>query len=289
MRWVRVAAVGLLVCLGVSVAPGAHAAPVAVVDVVGDDNVDAFVGTGGLVLPGRFTGSSATRWHVASCLGCTWKYTVYCAYDADGLCAHAVVTCPVGQVRYRVWFGRTPESVAVIGSVCWGAGRPLTRRDIDRAIAQRGVALVPPLRPGYDPPGGTLVLVPAIVWAGQPATLRPPAMRLSGMTVQLTCRGRWLWSWADGGSDWVAVPGAPYPSQAVSHAYRAAGRYRVTVTSRWTADYTVAGLGPFAASGDVVGQRGTVMITVRGAGTRLTPWNTTGPASVIPSDPGPAA
>ena len=63
------------------------------------------------------------------------------------------------------------------------SGLKYSWRDIDRAIAQRGVALVPPLRPGYDPPGGTLVLVPAIVWAGQPATLRPPAMRLSGMRL----------------------------------------------------------------------------------------------------------
>lgn len=245
----------------------------AAIDVVGDDERDVFIGTGGLVLPGSFSGSDTRRRHVADCLGCVWRYTVYCAYGADGLCAHAVVTCPLGKIRYRVWFGRTRDTTEVIGSVCWGSGRPVTRHDIDRSIEQRGERGIPALRPGYDPQGGTLVGVPIIVWAGQPAIVRPPALHLSGMTVRLTCSASWLWAWDDGERHWYQVPGAPYPRRDVTHTYRAPGRYRVSVTSRWRATYTVAGLGPFEADGPAVQQRASLQVPVRSGQTLLAPWN----------------
>lgn len=270
----RAWAIAVVASMAVAAPALPHAtAAVAHVDVVGDDQQDSFVGTGGLVLPGRFSGTTATRAHVAGCMGCTWKYTVYCAYDSEGLCAHAVVTCPLGMVRYRVWFGREADQLTVIGSVCWGSGAPITRRSIDHAIAQRGTRYVPPLRPGFDPPGGTLVGVAVIAWAGQPAVIAPAPLRLSGMTVRLTCRGRWLWTWGDGARQWYAVPGSPYPARDVVHTYRAAGRFGASVSSRWTATYTVAGLGPFDAGGDIVRQRRAVPVDVRSSRTLLTPWN----------------
>jgi hypothetical protein len=96
---------------------------------------------------------------------------------------------------------------------------------------------------------------------------------LSGMRVQLTCSPRWRWQWGDGHDQWTALAGARYPSRQVTHVYRAPGRYRITVTAAWQAQYTVAGLGPFAVAGDQVRQQATLAVRVQSAQVLLTPWN----------------
>lgn len=241
--------------------------------VVGDDGADAYRGDGGLLLPPSFSGTLTTRNHVADCLGCVWRYTVYCAYGADGLCQHAFATCPVGQMRYRVWIGRSLADTAVIGSVCWGHTTPVTRRTLERTIADTVWRTLPVLRPVVAPRAGTLTSVPATFYTGQPSTYRAPQARLAGLVVRITANARWRWAWGDGIVEWVSVPGAPYPSTQLRHQYRSPGRYQATVRTLWTARYTVSGLGPFVALGDQVTQDGAVVVRVRASRVLLTPWS----------------
>ena len=238
-------------------------------DVAGNNSLAAYVGTGGLLLPGSFSGSPATKKSVADCPGCTWKYTIYCTQGSNTPCKHAVTSCPRGTLLYRVWFGRTPTTLATIGSVCWGASNPVTRKQVEAQLDDYVIRYVPALKPGFDPPGGSLTSIPVIFWTGQPTSFKPPSFSLSGHTVSITATPTWRWVWGDGESVWKSVPGAQYPSRQVTHQYRSPATYNAAVTAVWSAKYTVAGVGTFDASGEVVRQTKTLQVPVQTARTVL--------------------
>jgi len=258
----------LVVAVGLSIlfsAPSFSATP----DVGGNNSIAAYVGTGGLLLPDSFSGSSQTKSAVADCLGCDWRYTIYCRQGANTPCKHAVTSCPRGSLLYRVWFGRTPTTVSVIGSVCWGSSEPVTRRQVESRIDDYVVRYIPALRPGFDPPGGSVTSVPVIFWTGQPTSFKPPSFSLSGHSVSITAVPTWRWTWGDGVAVWKSVAGAQYPSRQITYQYRRPGNYDVGVTSVWQAKYTVSGIGTFEASGEVLRQTGKLAVPIRSAKTVL--------------------
>ena len=233
---------------------GIFAIPAKAIDVVGDNQAAAYIGTGALLLPSSFSGGQEVKNTVAGCLGCVWAYTVYCMYDQDGLCQHAVTGCPAGEVKYRVWFGYTAGSASVIGSVCWGSSQPLTKRNIENYISQLVINNVPPLVVTTAPPGGSLTVLPVVAWVNQEREFNPPAFSLSGKTVWLNAFASWRWIWGDGQIEWKSIPGAPYPRKQIWHTYRTPGDYSLNVTTFWQATYLVEGIGSFATSGEVVTQ-----------------------------------
>lgn len=237
--------------------------------VIGDNEIAAYIGTGGLLLPGSFSGSGANRTQVASCLGCVWAYSVFCLYDDEGLCQHSVSTCPVGQLRYRVWFGKSQNSLVVVGSVCWGSGRPPTRMDIERRVDDLVISYIPNLQITLIPPGKTLTSIPVLGWTNQPKSFSPPEFQLAGRVVEITAIPKWRWVWGDGEIDWKSVPGLAYPEVQISHIYRSAGTYLVDVTAVWQATYSIAGIGTFNVGGDLLTQSDTAQIEVVTAKSRL--------------------
>ena len=267
--------ISLLLALGAMLSSHAdgvvYATPIHI-GVSGDNANDAYVGTGGLLLPTSFTGGGAKAKSVANCVGCTWKYSVYCAQGNIDLCTHAVATCPVGQVRYRVWFGKTPDSVAVIGSVCWGSGRPPTRRSVEDQVNDVAIRYVPKLSAAIQPSDGTVTSIPVIARTGQPTKFSPPAMTIAGRRVSINATAQWHWVWGDGQAEWKAVPGAAYPSTQITHQFRTVGNYQVHVQTVWAATFTVAGLGTYPVTGEIVTQEATLTVPVRSAQSALTPW-----------------
>ncbi len=233
------------------------------VNVSGDDETDAYRGTGGLLLPSSYSGDSSAKRTIARCIECIWRYTVYCEQSSGGFCAHAVNTCPHGEVRYRVWFGKSNQTTKVVGTVCWGFGQPATRRDIESQVNNSALRYVPALNPGVAPHGSTYTSVPIIVWSGQPAVFNPKPMYLAGHQVQIRANAMWQWRWGDGTAQWTSVPGAKYPKRTLSHQYLKAGEYQVQVRTVWQATYWVAGIGRFSASGDQIGQNAQFPILVR--------------------------
>ena len=238
-------------------------------DVVGDNSMAAYVGTGGLLLPDSFSGSRSTKSSVADCLGCVWRYTIYCMQGANSPCKHAVTSCPRGTLRYRVWFGRSASTVSVVGSVCWGSSNPVTRRQVEGRIDDYVIRYIPGLRPGFDPPGGSLTSVPVIFWTGQPTSFRPPSFSLSGHSVSISARPTWRWTWGDGASAWKSVAGAQFPSRQITHQFRSPGTYEVGVTTVWQAQYTVSGVGTFEVAGEVLRQSRNLTVPVKSARTVL--------------------
>lgn len=231
-------------------------------EVTGNNSVAAYVGTGGLLLPDSFSGSDGTKSEVARCFGCTWQYTIYCMQGANEPCKHAVTSCPRGSLLHRVWFGRDAGALEVIGSVCWGSSQPITRREVGSQVEDYVVRYVPALQPGFDPPGGSLTSVPVIFWTGQPTIFKPPSFVLSGHSVAISAQPTWRWSWGDGDGIWKSVAGAPYPSRQITHQYRIPGRYKVSVTAVWQANYTVSGIGTFEVGGEVLRQTKTLDVPI---------------------------
>lgn len=267
-HWVLmlVLALGLVSSFG---SPGIAANP----DVGGNNSISAYVGTGGLLLPDSFSGSTQTKNAVAICLGCTWRYTIYCMQGANVPCKHAVTSCPRGSLLHRVWFGHTPTTTAVVGSVCWGSSTPLTRRQVEDQVNDYVIRYIPSLRPGFDPPNGSLTTVPVIFWTGQPNSFSPPNFSLSGHLVAITATSTWRWTWDDGTSIWKSVAGAQYPSRQITHQYRSPGKYSVGVTAVWQAKYTVSGIGTFDVTGEVLRQAKTLQVPITSARTVLVSHN----------------
>jgi len=235
------------------------------ITVSGDDTVDAYRGTGGLLLPTSYSGDGSAKKTIAECLSCIWRYTIYCEQGMDGFCAHAVATCPRGDIRYRVWFGKSSESTKVVGTVCWGAGKPATRRDFETEINTSALRYVPSLNPGVAPRGSTYTSVPIVAWSGQPANFNARPMYLAGHQVQIQASAMWQWIWGDGSSQWTSTPGIKFPRHTLSHQYRKAGLYRVRVRTVWRATYFVPGIGSFSATGDVISQSAQLPIQVKSA------------------------
>ena len=231
-------------------------------EVVGNNEVAAYIGTGGLLLPESFSGSGESKSSVANCPECVWAYTVFCMYNADGLCKHAIESCPAGEVKYRVWFGQTKSTLSVVGSVCWGSGTPLTRKSLESYLADYVISYVPPLKINTAPPDGSITSVPVIAWLDQPSVFNPPAFHLGGRTIWLNATAAWRWLWGDGAIEWKVSPGMAYPSKQISHQYRQPGQYTLTVSTHWQATYTVVGIGNFAAGGDLVTQMASQTLTI---------------------------
>lgn len=228
-------------------------------EVVGDNEIVAYIGTGGLLLPTTFTGSTSNKKAVADCLGCTWAYSVFCMNDVEGLCLHSTTTCSPGQIRYRVWFGKTKDELEVIGSVCWGIGSPPTRRNTETQVKDLVIKYVPQLRLTLAPPGGSLTAIPVIGWVEQPQTYTPPAFSLSGRKVSIMAKATWRWNWGDGTFEWKSVPGASFvagsdPENQIQHQYRVPNDYLVEVSTFWSATYQVEGIGAFKVGGEVLTQ-----------------------------------
>ena len=233
------------------------------IDVSGDDEVDAYRGTGGLLLPSSYSGGSSSKKIVAQCLDCRWRYTVYCQQSRGGFCAHAVTTCPHGQVRYRVWFGKSNQSTKVVGTVCWGLAKPATRRDIEAQLSNSALRYVPALAPGVAPKTSTYTSVPIIVWSGQPSVFSPKPMYLAGHQVRISATAMWQWRWGDGTTQWTLTPGGLSQKRSLSHQYLKAGIYQVHVRTVWQATYLVPGIGSFRAVGDQIRQNAQFPIVVK--------------------------
>lgn len=239
-------------------------------DVDGNDSIDAYIGTGGLLLPDSYTGSRSQKHKVASCIDCVWRYTIYCMWtQSDVSCQHAVMSCPKGKLRYRVWFGRSAGTLAQIGSVCIGKSSPVTRKSVERMIKQRLLKYVPKLAFRLQPSQKSLVTIPMIGYVTSASTYKPKSFDLSGYDVQIRAKAKYRWDWGDGSTRWYASRGGPYPNKTISHTYRISKKFVVRVSTEWSANYTISGIGEFAVGGEAVHQTLTKQVAILEAHSRL--------------------
>jgi hypothetical protein len=235
----------------------------------GDPDQAAYVGDGGLLLPGgSFTGTDEDRRAAAACDGCRWALVPMCKPNGLGKdsCGPAARTCPVPQRRMEVYLKQPGQpAFSLVGLVCLSPGAPTTVAELAERLQDVVVEEVPGLAPSFQPRGVTLVALPTLFAAGQPRRMDTRMFSLVGFDVVLDARARWAWTFGDGGELVTTDPGGAFPEAAVSHTYLRPGRYPVSVTAAWEGWFTVDGIGPFLAGGPTVTQTGQLVVEVREA------------------------
>jgi hypothetical protein len=173
------------------------------------------------------------------------------AMPVDGLCAQAVAMCSstVDPSDAMFWIYHGPPGVAVpvpgqwrlVGQACrhggQGAGRAIpafTVEDFRRLpLPASGIRVQPAtLR--------TLVNVETNFFVDSRPVVLDTTLLGMPVRVRATPVG-YTWTLGDGSSLRTTDPGGPYPRMTTTHVYRLAGQPVVTLVTRYTGEYSVAG------------------------------------------------
>jgi len=228
----------------VPVTPGAMA-----VEVGSNDATDQFVGSGDDQGQRHGAGGSQSE---QSCAHCQWMLGDPCSslYNDIG-CGTVTEGCPTGQEQRRRWFsaddGLTWQDR---GLTCVGGattaidpGGAQLRSAFERSVPQGLIT--------WQPSVGVLPQVPVLFDSSQPQALAPSQHGLGAASVVLIPSASWHWDFGDGGSLDTQIAGSRFPDTQVAHTYRHGGRFQVTLTTTWSATFTVNGAGPYVVDGQI--------------------------------------
>lgn len=213
------------------------------ITIIGDDDQDAFVGTGSLLLPPQI--ATDFREVAAACPGCTWRSVIQCEMTSAGACRGPARLCGPDGYWLRVFLTRPDGTELNLGAACFGSGGPVTRETAEAQLRDRIVALVPELRAWRQPSGRVLPHLPVVFGVTQSEQPLVESFELVGLPIELTARPRWVWDFATTSLATTSA-GRRWPDATVDHAYRRSGIAQVRVTAVWEATYEVAGVGPLA-------------------------------------------
>lgn len=243
MRIPRLFLLALAAALAVPLTLGPTSAATADITVIGDDEQDAFVGTGSLLLPPQI--ATDFREVAAACPGCTWRSVIQCEMTSAGACRGPARLCGPEGYWLRVFLTRPDGTEMNLGAACFGSGGPVSRESAEAQLRDRIVALVPELRAWRQPSGRVLPHLPVVFGVTQSERPLVESFTLVGLPIELTARPRWVWDFATTSLATTSA-GRRWPDATVDHAYRRSGIAQVRVTAVWEATYEVAGVGPLA-------------------------------------------
>jgi hypothetical protein len=211
------------------------------ITVIGDDDRDAFVGNGSLLLPPQI--ATSNRRVAADCPGCRWRSVIQCEMTTAGSCRGPARLCGPDGYWLRVFLIRADGVEINLGAACFGSGGPVSRAVAEAVIRDQVEVLVPPLRMWRQPNGRVLPHLPVVFGVGQEETPLTRSVQLLGLPVDITARPSWVW---DFGGEVLRTlsAGRRWPDPTVTHTYRRSGDPDVRVTAVWVATYEVAGVGP---------------------------------------------
>jgi hypothetical protein len=143
--------------------------------------------------------------------------------------------------------------------------------DIDRYLKR---VTPPDLTIAVQPPDGVVANLPAYFRVRPPSDLVPHPFGGPQITETITITpAHFTWAWGDGSTERTDDPGGRYPDGSLTHVYTTAGHLHGSVTTRWTATYTitVAGetFGPYDATGGPVPHTQSFTVTVTSAHSHL--------------------
>jgi hypothetical protein len=207
-------------------------------------------------------GGSAGGGGGGGCAGCEWTFVPAClpngpANGADAMCASAALACENrgGGILMRIYRRENGGPWEHLGTTCVGGASPVVTVEDVRAMA--GAAYRAQMHPpaatiGSEPATYSLVNVPTYFAANgagpMTQTFGPDAIRMT-----ITATPTWAWAFGDGATLETSSPGGPYPTGDVTHTYRTRGARTVTLTTRWSAQFTVVtalgSFGPFDVGG----------------------------------------
>ncbi|HEU0129459.1 MAG TPA: hypothetical protein VFQ85_00525 [Mycobacteriales bacterium] len=211
----------------------------------------------------------------SSCTGCEYALVPACSINsptngADALCGAAVNSCRGEGILFWVYVRRPGESWDQIGTSCIGADNPpLTVGRVTADAREYLRRMTPPAAAiGVQPPAGKVLVNKAAYFAATGAAPMTETFGPAGARLTLTATPSYVWDFGDGSAAFeTASAGGPYPTGDVTHVYRDAARPTVTLTTRWSATFTVVTnlgtFGPFPVGGPPVAPSSTRVLTVR--------------------------
>lgn len=233
--------------------------PVLGVEVIADDELDQYSGSGSLILPSAISASSRQR--AASCVGCRWKVTLPCRRDddhQDAGCRGVILGCPQGREVKRAWVAAPGRDYEPVGLFCPTDGEAVSVEEATSAIRGTFRHRIPALRPICEPPRGVVVGIPVHCRSGQPTAEVAWSDQVVGYSVRTRARARWTWVFDAKRGEPVSVaaviPGEAYPRPGVQHVFGVAGPSRVAVMATWDGEFFVDGLGPFPITPELTQQ-----------------------------------
>ncbi len=241
MRTLRLVLMAFAAMLMVPITFGSTSAVSADITIIGDDDQDAFVGTGSLLLPPQI--ATDFREVAAACPGCTWRSVIQCEMTSAGACRGPARLCGADGYWLRVFLTRPDGTEINLGAACFGSGGPVSRETAEAQLRDRIVAQVPELRAWRQPTGRVLPHLPVVFGVTQSEQPLVESFTLVGLPIELTARPRWVWDFGTASLS-TSSAGRRWPHATVDHTYRASGTGQVRVTAVWEATYEVAGVGP---------------------------------------------
>ena len=128
---------------------------------------------------------------------------------------------------------------------------------------------LPKLTTKQQPPGNALTGLPVIFFTDSPTT-QNFTVNIRGFTVVIAATATgYTWHTGDGSDLTSTDPGAPYPNQTVTHDYTS-GTYTASLTTTWSATFTVDGGASAAVPGTTTTDGPPVTFTVLQAHAVLT-------------------
>lgn len=216
------------------------------VDVIGDDDRDAFIGSGSLLLPSQMY--SQGRDEASDCPGCSWRAVVQCEMNSAGSCRGPARLCGPEGSWLRIYLTR-PDGVEIdLGAACFGDSGPLRRDTAEAQIREIVRETIPPLGIATDPPAGVLPHLPVAFRTGQASGSATSLHSVIGQPLTLTVTPQWTWDFGDGVRETTRSSGGRWPDLSVGHKYNRSGDHLVRVASRWEATYVIDGLGPLTVA-----------------------------------------
>jgi hypothetical protein len=125
-----------------------------------------------------------------------------------------------------------------------------------------------PLRNIYvQPPRGAIAAIPTYFWTDT-NSLFNTTTEILGVAVGVTLNPTFTWNFGDGSSITLDHPGGPLPDKTVSHVYKRAGRFLVTLNISWLGSWA-AGAYSYPVVGGAIIQSYSTQLTVAPAPTLL--------------------
>jgi hypothetical protein len=226
-------------------------------------------------VPGLHHGSGSSSGG-GGCVGCEWSIVPACWVNgpdngADALCGAAIHSCRGDGLLMWVFVRRPREAWDRVATTCIGPSDPVvTLADVRAHAAQLyrdrmrpGAATISP-RPVNGPWVVNLTSYFEATGAGpRHETFGPPEVR-----VAIDATPTYVWDWGDGSEPFETTSaGGPYPTGDVTHVYRHHGARTVTLTTRWSATFTVVTalgtFGPYPVPGAPIAPMTTTRIRVQ--------------------------
>jgi len=100
------------------------------------------------------------------------------------------------------------------------------------SLSDRLTQLLPQRNIFYVPKAGAVVQVPMYFWTDATTSFATTSMIL-GISVGVTLTPTFVWDFGDGNTFTTSSPGAAYPDTTISHTYKMAGTYKVSLVISW--------------------------------------------------------